>query len=161
VTRLPALRAAVGLAAVVLCAVVFASRVRTIGREPRVALSPRVAQLMYNRMLALRIEAYARQYGRPAYDLDSVLAHLDSAGAALVSDLRTDLWGEPVSYFWTWCNFSLLSRAGASPPQIAAAFDSMLREQRARERSFPPLVLGEEYPWPPGVGRTERCFGGR
>jgi hypothetical protein len=75
-------RAGVGLAVVSLCAIVLASRVRTVAGEPRVTVGPRVVQLMDNRLLAVRIGAYARRYGRPAYSLDSVTAHRDSADAA-------------------------------------------------------------------------------
>ena len=136
-------RTAIDLVAIVLCATVLASRIHTLVNQPRVVPASRVAQLMYNRMLALRIEAYAREYGRPAYYLDSVMAHLDSADAKIVSELRTDLWGKPVHYFWTWCFFTLTSSAG---------WDGY--------SDGPQHWVTERYPWPRGVGRTQKCFGG-
>lgn len=142
VTRMLTRRTAIDLVVIALCAIVLASRIRTLVNEPRVVPASRVAQLMYNRMLALRIEAYAREYGRPAYYLDSVMAHLDSADVKIVSGLRTDLWGEPVHYFWTWCWFTVTSRAG-----------------RAGYAGGPWNWVTERYPWPRGVGRTQKCFG--
>ena len=136
-------RTVIDLVAIVLCAAVLASRIHTLVNQPRVVPASRVAQFMYNRMLALRIEAYAREYGRPAYYLDSVMAHLDSADAKIVSGLRTDLWGKPVLYFWTWCWFTVTSRAGWTDQPGA-----------------PSHWVTERYPWPHGVGRTQKCFGG-
>ena len=154
-------RTAIGLAAVVLCGIVLAWRVRTIAREPRLEVSPRVAQLMYNRMLAQWIAAYARRYRRPAYYLDSVMAHLDSADAERVSALRTDLWGKPVHYFWSYCWFSLHSYAGARPWLRPTPAESIPAESIPPGQLFAPGgEIDEQYPWPPGVGRTERCFGG-
>lgn len=153
-------RPALGLVALLLCAAVLAWRIRTIANEPRVALGPRAVQLMYNRMLALRIIDYARTHRRPAYYMDSVLAHLDSAEARLVSDLGTDLWGGRVYYAWTWCDFRLSSDAGEPWPRSQAAWDSTWREARARGRLGMPHVISEEYPWPRGVGRTHDCHGG-
>lgn len=151
------IRPAIGLAAVVLCAVVLASRVRAVANEPRMALGPRVVQFMNNRMLALRIDAYARRYGRPAYAFDSVLAHLDSAEARLVSDLRTDLWGDQVVYGWSWCGYTVSSGAGLwQMPWFKEELDSA----RSRGRSRLPFEVSEEYSWPRGVGRTYDCGGG-
>ena len=164
-------RSAIGLAAVVLCAALLAWRVRTIAREQRVPVDPRVTQLMYNRMLAQWITAYAREYGRPAYYLDSVMAHLDSADAKLVSELRTDLWGDRIRYSWSYCHFTLASPAGTRPwrrrppradtvAPVAPAPVAPAPATRARWLPEPPQgEIHEEYPWPPGVGRTDRCYG--
>lgn len=133
----PSTRATVGLAAVLLCALVLAWRLRTIAREPRVWVAPRVAQLMYDRLLAQQIEDYARRYRRPAYFLDSVVAHLDSADAAAFRSRMTDLWGDPIGYLWSYCGFSLRSDGGT--------------------RRWPGNGVVEEYSWPRGVGRTRDC----
>ncbi|MEJ7812754.1 MAG: hypothetical protein WKG32_20235 [Gemmatimonadaceae bacterium] len=133
-------RSALGVAAVVLCTTVLAWRLRTVAREPHVAVNRRVAQLMNNRLLAQRIAAYAQTYDRPAYHLDSVVAHLDSPDRRLVSELRTDLWGAPVLYLWSWCSFRLMSPGG--------------RTGRASGR-----LIMEDYPWPPGVAPAEKCSG--
>jgi hypothetical protein len=161
VIRLPSRRTAIGLAAVILCASVLGWRVRTIAREQRVPVSPRVTQLMYNRMLARWIQAYARTYRRPAYYLDSVLAHLDSAERRVVSNLLTDLWGDRVYYVWTYCDFTLASHAGARPWLRPPPPDTVAPVKPARWGPEPPQgELREEYPWPPGVGRTDKCLGG-
>lgn len=130
-------RLAAGLSAVCLGAAILALRIRSIERELRVPLAPRVGQLMYNRVLAARIHAYARTHGRPAYFLDSVEVHLDSAARVEFQRLRTDLWGEPVEYVWSWCDFMLGSEGGAQ------------------------TVIMEWYPWPSGVGRSENCWAAR
>jgi len=119
------------------------SRIYTLVNQPRVVLAPRVAQFMHDRMLAQHIEDYAQRYGRPAFYLDSVIAHLDSGDAKIVSGLRTDLWGDPVHYRWTWCDFTLSSSAG-----------------RANQPGGFRYSIREKYPWPSGVGRTENCFSG-
>ena len=51
-------------------------------RERHDHLYFRAVQRQYLRWLAYRITAYAREYGRPAFHLDSVTAHMDSARAA-------------------------------------------------------------------------------
>ena len=137
--RLASRRTALGLAAVCLCAIVLMWRVTTITREPRVAVSPRVVQLMYNRRLALRIDAYARRYGRPPYYLDSVMAHLDSADDAEFQSNLTDLWGDSVTYVWSRCGFRLVSLAGGQPPGGA--------------------WVVEEYEWPRDVRQPRNCEG--
>lgn len=143
-----------GLIAVVIAATGLGWRIRRISREPRVVLAPRAVQLMYNRMLSLRVQQYAARYGRPAFRLDSVLAHLDSTDARAVSDLSTDLWGDEVIYSWSFCSFTLVSRAGQEnePPSPAPA------ESLRASQLFPPGAwVEEDYAWPTGVGRTERC----
>lgn len=154
-------RSIVGVLTVMALAVVLVSRVRAIASEPRLRLAPRVVQLMYNRMLAQRIQAYARAYGRPPYAFDSVLAHLDSAETDAVLELRTDLWGGKVYYGWTWCDFTIGSDVGGAfrrlPP---ASFDSLMRLSAAHGRFGVSLDIREDYSWPPGVGRKRDCLGG-
>lgn len=153
-------RSLIGLTAVLLEALVLAWRLRAIAHAPRVVVSARVVQLMDNRLLAEQIEGYAKRYERPAYFLDSVTAHLDSADAAAFRRNLTDLWGEPVSYLWTWCDFTLVSRAGMRGRLLSwPASDSIRREMASRGRMGFPVVIDERYPWPPGVGRTRNCFG--
>src|SRR5688572_11033477 len=60
----------------------------------------RVAQRQQLRWMSAYITAYAREHGRPAFYLDSVVAHLDSATAAQFNDYRYDLWGDRVYYWW-------------------------------------------------------------
>jgi hypothetical protein len=152
--HVPTRRTVLGMIAVVLATTGLAWRIRAISREPRVILAPRAVQLMYNRMLSLRIQRYAARYGRPAFRLDSVLAHLDSTDARVVSDLSTDLWGDEVAYRWSFCSFTLVSRAGQqyAPPSPAPA-----ESLRAGQLSPPGAWVEEEYAWPTGVGRKERC----
>jgi hypothetical protein len=154
-------RSLIGVAAVLLGVSMLGWRIRAIVRTPRVAVSTRVAQLMDNRLLALKIEAYAKRYGRPAYFLDSVVAHLDSADAAVFRRNLTDLWGDPVSYQWTWCDFTLVSWTGMRGRLLSVpASDSIRRAMALRGRMGFPAVIDERYPWPAGVGRTQNCFAG-
>lgn len=150
----PTRRTLVGIAALVLALAGFGWRLRNIAREPREAVAPRAEQLMYNRMLSLRIRSYAARYGRPPFYLDSVVAHLDSTDARLVADLRTDLWGEPVIYFWTYCSFRLISDGGLRRDAPAPAPEDTIRPGRFLRFAGD---VEEEYPWPRGVGRTEHC----
>lgn len=143
-----------GLIAALIATTCLVLRIREISRRPRVVLASRAAQLMYNRALALRIQRYAARYGRPAFRLDSVLAHLDSADVRVVSDLSTDLWGEEVAYGWSFCSFTLVSRAGEEfAPTSPAPAESL----RAGQLSPPGGWVEEAYAWPAGVGRTDRC----
>ena len=140
--RFLARRTTIDVVAIVLCATMLAARLHALINQPRVVPASRVAQLMYNRRLALWVEDYARKYGRPAFYLDSVVAHLDSTDAKTVSELRTDFGGKPVHYFWTWCYFTLSSDAGWT--------------------GYPGAHLHwvtERFPWPRGVGRMQDCFG--
>lgn len=155
------LRAAIGLAVVIALAWALATRVRAIVREPRVALSARVVQLMYNRTVAAHVVEYARRYGRPPYYLDSVLVHLDSAERARVAALRTDLWGRPLRYRWSWCDFSVSSDAsGWRPARTPAADDADWRERLRHGRMAGASDVWEPYLWPAGVGRSWDCGGG-
>jgi hypothetical protein len=157
---LPKLRTWIDLALIVLCAVVLVSRIRSIRSEPRIGQSARVVQLMYNRMLAQRVLAYAERYRRPAFELDSVVAHLDPEDAQLVTRLRTDLWGHRVMYNWSWCGFGFMSDAGEPQPWPSSAFDSAWKDANAHGRWRMPYHINEEYSWPRGVGRTYNCGGG-
>jgi hypothetical protein len=87
----------------------------------------RADQLARLNFVAGRVTEYAREYHRPAYFLDSVAAHLDSAHAAEFRSYLTDLWGDPIEYDWNFTSFSLWSNAGTSNLRRAAAFDSAMR----------------------------------
>jgi hypothetical protein len=134
----PTLRSAIALACVLALTGLLAWRIKTLRAEPHLALSARVYQLMYDRTLAQWVQAYAAAYGRPAFSIDSVLAHLDTADANTVDELLTDMWGRRVHYGWDYCSFALSSTAGWRTP---------------RERQ-----IFEHYSWPVGVGRTHDCF---
>lgn len=136
-------RTALGVSAVIVLAIALAWRLHRLATEPRLRLSPRVVALMDNRMLARRILAYANAYGRPAYVLDSVEAHVDTSDAQLVSDLTTDPWGDPVHYDWNYCGFTLARTPGVALPA------SWWRSRR--------YVVREDYAWPAHVGRKNLC----
>ncbi|HEU4990075.1 MAG TPA: hypothetical protein VFT41_09860, partial [Gemmatimonadaceae bacterium] len=104
-------KTAVGLTLVCLCAV-FLWRVHKIRDASRIELSPRVAQLMRMRVLARWIEGYAAAYGRPAFAMDSVEAHLDTVDVRVVRDLRESVYGGPVRYGWDYCGFTLFVDTG-------------------------------------------------
>lgn len=108
-------RTIVGAIVFLLAIAVLAWRIAVIRGRPATSDAPRTAERMYLRMIARRVEAYARAYHRPAYALDSVVAHLDATNARLMRDLETDLWGQPVQYAWSRCGFTLRSSGGAHP----------------------------------------------
>lgn len=134
--------------------------------DPAVLRSAELAQL---RFVAGRLTEYAREYHRPAFYLDSVTAHLDSADAAEFRGYLVDLWGDSISYRWDYWTFRLTSDAGTTNSGWWAAYDSawsatghtapegfgnpdsfaILQELRRT------LHVGEEYWWPDSArGRT-------
>lgn len=128
--------------------------------------NPRVAQRQQIRWLSAYITAYARKYGRPAFHLDSVVAHLDSATARQFRTYLVDLWGERVYYWWNEQTFELSSAAGLSPDRRARMEDSVrtLRFARGDTAGLShPFALTkrfevrEEYWWPAEArGRRNR-----
>lgn len=114
-------RTIVGAIVFVLAIGVLAWRIAVIRGQPGITDAPRTAERMYLRMLAHRVEAYARTYHRPASALDSVVAHLDATNARLMRDLEIDLWGRPVRYAWSTCGFTLRSSGGASGSDSSGA----------------------------------------
>lgn len=119
--------------------------------------NPRVAQRQQLRWLSAYITAYARDYGRPAFYLDSVVAHLDSATAVRFNSYLVDLWGDKVYYRWDEQSFELSSRAGLSPRRHSQLQDSVRLARLARGDSSGvtrPWTLAkrfdirEEYWWP-------------
>lgn len=119
--------------------------------------NPRVAQRQQLRWLSAYITAYAREYGRPAFYLDSVAAHLDSATAARFKSYLVDLWGDRIYYRWDEQSFELSSRAGLSPRRHSELQDSVRVARLARGDSSgvtrPWTVakyfdVREEYWWP-------------
>lgn len=154
-------RRAIGAVALLACGAVLYRRIHTLVSEPRIPVAARVAQLMYNRLVALEVIAYAEKYRRPPYEFDSVLVHLDSAGRQRVRDLRVDLWGREVRYWWSWCDFSVMSDAGDQWDRVPAAQrDTMWQQARARGRMMTPTAVYEQFAWPKGVGRNYRCGAG-
>lgn len=107
-------RTIVGAVVFLLAIGVLAWRIAVIRGQPAITSAPRTAERMYLRMIARRVETYARAYHRPAYALDSVVAHLDATNARLMRDLEMDLWGHPVEYAWSPCGFTLRSSGGAN-----------------------------------------------
>lgn len=66
-----------------------------------------------------------------------------------MSALRTDLWGDGVTYFWSYRDFSLSLDAGARGPNRTAAFDSVTREMvRRKARRWAALArMPASHPW--------------
>jgi hypothetical protein len=95
-----------------LATILLVVRVRALSHANDLVLGDRPIQLVYMRMLAVRVKNYAQRSGRPAYSLDSVAAHLDSGEVRLFRDLSTDLWGSPLGYTWSGSSFTLSSSAG-------------------------------------------------
>ncbi len=148
-------RAAIDVLALVLCLSALGWRLVVIAREPRVVTSPRVTHLMYMRMVSLRIDDYARRFGRPAYSIDSVRAHLDSAAAHALAEVGSNPRRDSILYYWSYCNFAL---------QVRPAYARYVRwdPRWAQPRAMSPLqsTLHETYRWPRGTGRTDRCLTG-
>jgi hypothetical protein len=143
-------RLLVDVTVVVLLAGLVASRVVTISHSPRLRTDARVAQLMLNRTLANQVIDYARKYQRPAFFLDSVQAHLDSGAAASFARLQTDLWGDPVGYFWQYCWFMLFSDAGHRG--LRPGMDDRFLPFRPNG-----AALDEVYHWPRELTRAHGC----
>lgn len=120
--------------------------------------NPRVVQRQQLRFLGAYITDYGRQHGRPAFHLDSVEAHLDSATRARFHDYRTDIWGNPVHYWWDETRFHLSSGAGLAPRQRERKEDSIAAAWKALGRAVDGwehvgaiqrrISINEEYWWP-------------
>jgi hypothetical protein len=117
----------------------------------------RVTQRQQLRWMSAYITAYAREYGRPAFYPDSVIAHLDSATAAQFTAYLKDVWGDKVWYWWNEQTFELSSAGGISPWRSARMQDSIRALRIARGDTaglFRPFALAkrldirEEYWWP-------------
>jgi hypothetical protein len=134
--------AIVGAIVFVLAIGVLAWRIAAIRGQPAITDAPRTAEQTYLRMIAQHVQTYARTYHRPAYSLDSVVSHLDSANARLMRDLATDPWGQPVQYTWSPCGFTLRSSGGAARADSSGAAGS------AR-------WITERHPWPAGAARSD------
>jgi len=124
------------------------------------ALPPRENQIMRLRALAWYLDAYARQYHRPAFYLDSVVKHLAPLNAKRFTDLEVDLWGDSVLYIWTYCGYKLvtssdhLQASDTTPrgPATEMLFDSTTGLGRGASE------IAVLYRWPPGTGRTQNCW---
>ena len=137
-------------------------------RERHDHLYFRAVQRQYLRWLAYRITAYAREYGRPAFHLDSVTAHMDSARAAEFNRNLVDIWGRPVFYHWDESRFTLASDAGAARIRDrpydsvrAAEFRRLTQEQQFQRwmAETRRLEVREEYGWPPEARGRRNSFG--
>ena len=133
------------------------------------AWNPRVAQRAQLRWLSAYITDYGRRYGRPAFHLDSVEAHLDSATRAKFSDYRTDIWGRSVYYWWDETTFTLTSSAGLTPRQRVRKEDSIAESWKAQGRDASGwqaigvisrrLSVIERYGWPAEVRGHRNSLG--
>ena len=157
VTRLERLSVRRPVVAALLIAIVAAVIDLRAEREAPDAWNARAAQRQRLRWMSAYVTAYGRQYGRPAFYLDSVIAHLDSATAAQFNAYRTDFWGESVNYSWNERTFELRSTAGLFGPRLDRTEDSVRALWIARGDSmrlshpgaiFDRLVVREEYWWP-------------
>lgn len=101
-------------------------------RRVREDWNPRVTQRQQIRWLSAYITAYAMEYRRPAFHLDSVVAHLDSATAARFKDYLVDLWGDRIFYWWNEQTFELGSPGGISPERHTRMADSVRALRIAR-----------------------------
>jgi hypothetical protein len=142
----------IGVAAV--CSLALVWRIHGATSAPRVQVSPRVAELMYMRMLAQWIQGYSKEYGRAAFTIDSVEAHLGSGDAETVRDLRASIYGGGVDYAWDYCGFSLSVATGIRRPVPSKG--AKPRPSRAFFDMSPSGIL-ESYPLPEGVGRMKDC----
>ena len=151
--------------AVVAAGVLVGTRVK--GRGSYDHMYARAVQRQYLRWIAYRITAYAREYGRPAFHLDSVAAHLDSAKAAEFRRNLVDIWDRPVYYWWDECRFILSSSAGRSNrdyPDDSPRTDSVVtltQEQRFRAMMAADRrhTVREEYGWPPEARGRRNALG--
>ena len=132
----------------------LAWRIRDIRRAPRIRVSDRVASLMYLRLVSRSVYAYAEQFGRPPYNVDSIYGHLDSAQKAGLDADFAGLW--QFGYWWTWCDYRLNARTAPPPDSMRVP----LWLTRGVVRFTRDVSIQEGYTWPPGVGRTTDCTGG-
>lgn len=133
------------------------------------AWDPRVAQRQQLRFLGAYITDYGRRFGRPAFHLDSVEIHLDSATRAKFSEYRTDIWGDRVYYMWDVTTFTLVSRGGLRQDQrerredsIAAAWKSIGRPVTGWDaigRIQRRVQIIEEYWWPEAARGRRNSLG--
>jgi hypothetical protein len=121
---------------------VLAWRIAAIRGQAAVANAPRTAERTYLRIVARHVETYARTYRRPAYSLDSVVAHLDATNARLMRDLETDVWGNPVQYAWSRCGFTLRSGGGGSDASIDVNDPRWITERHAWPAELLPANSG-------------------
>jgi len=136
--------------------------------------NPRAAQRQQLRYLAARIVEYADRHGRPAFFLDSVAAHLDSAHASVFNRYRVDVWGDSVLYFWNERGFQLKSESGYNWPseRATAAADSVrpmiqaCTESNGHSKNWAcmfaidrRLSILEEYGWPQFVAGRRNSLG--
>ena len=149
-------RTAASLVVAAACAVVLGWRVREIRATPRIEVAPRVAELMYMRLLSRWIDDYAAKYGRPAFSIDSVEAHLDPGDLRVVRNLRTSIYGGLVRYGWDYCGFSLDVSTGIPQPQRARPAKGVAGPPRFTLDLGPSWII-EGYSWPQGVGRATDC----
>jgi len=149
-------RTAIGLAAVAACAIGLGWRVHEIRDTPRIEVAPRVTELTYIRLLSQWVDDYARRYGRPAFSLDSVEAHLDTGDLRAVRNLRTSIYGGFVGYGWDYCGFSLHASTGIPRPRPTKTA-GVAAHPPSSPFDLGPSQISEVYPWPPGVGRTTDC----
>jgi hypothetical protein len=137
---------------------IVAARVSAAG--PVESMNPRAAQRQYLRYLGTKTIEYAQRYRRPAFALDSVLAHLDSRDAVLFRTAMTDLWGHHVFYSWNEATFEVSSGAGTTQARIAWVWDSLRKTldtlKDAKTADFIASVrmgdrtsIRERYWWPP------------
>jgi hypothetical protein len=141
---------------------------RVAARERNDHLRYRAVQRQYLRWLAYRVKAYAREHGRPAFHLDSVTAHMDSARAAEFRRNLIDIWGQPVFYHWDESRFILGSFAGTSRLRDrpydsvrAAEFQKLTREQQFQRwmAETRRVEVREEYAWPPEARGRRNALG--
>lgn len=122
--RGPLIASAVIAAIVLLSALFAAMRPRKAPDRAEI----QAQELARLRFVAGRLTQYANEYHRPAFRLDSVAVHLDSADAAEFRSFLTDLWGDTIDYYWNYSGFRLSSNAGLTGLGRAAAEDSALRQ---------------------------------
>ena len=151
------------------CALIGLIADRTASRSGDDDWNPRVAQRQQLRFLSAYITDYGRRYGRPAFHLDSVEAHLDSATRARFADYRTDIWGDRVYYWWDENSFTLTSNAGLDPAQRTRKEDSIAATWKAHGRDANSwhaigvisrrLSVIERYGWPAEVRGRKNSLG--
>lgn len=134
-------------------------------RQPYDHLYARAVQRQRLRWLAYHIYAYAREHKRPAFTLDSVLAHLDSSTAVEFKHLMIDIWGMRVFYDWDESSFTLAATGGArfgsawaaaiQPPPNSTKAEQYIALFAAGRR----LTVREEYGWPAGARGTRNALG--